>query len=318
MNLRLSLKDIELITFLGRYKQMKAIDCKKIYKSKEYYLKRLKVLEKERYIKRENRYYIKVDIEGRKLLNEFGYDNYNICRNKDYQERIKDVIKIATLTLGTDIEFTPSWELKEKQVYTDLGRKYIGELKYMQKTYIVYYISSRNTPIYYKQIVADITKMYSYDNVIVFLEKFNIINKRNKYFVFGNESTQIINPTEENLEMIQRFENIDMYDVLKLVYKEKEILLSNWSKADYMTEDRKYIILMPFIDTEKLQTLNVFYRDIKEIDRTIDILTLRENKETINEILIKNTNIIEIDQFVEKIENENMLKICYLCNDKEI
>jgi len=302
MNLRLSLKDIELITFLGRYKQMKAVDCKKIYKSKEYYLKRLKVLEKERYIKRENRYYIKVDIEGRKLLNAFGYDNYNICRNKDYQERIKDIIKIATLTLGTDIEFTPSWELKEKQVYTDLGRKYIGKLKYMQKTYIVYYISSRNTPIYYKQIVADITKMHSYDNVIVFLEKFNILNKRNKYFVFGNKSTQIINPTEENLEMMQRFENIDMYDVLKLVYKEKEILLSNWSKADYMTEDRKYIILMPFIDIKKLHTLNVFYNSNQNADKNIEIITLKENRKIINEIMNYRINIVELDEWLKEVK----------------
>ena len=54
MSVRLNVKDLELIKFLGNYKQMKAVDCKKIYRSKDYYLKRLKVLEKERYIKREN------------------------------------------------------------------------------------------------------------------------------------------------------------------------------------------------------------------------------------------------------------------------
>ncbi len=121
MKVRLSVKDIKLIYFLGRYKQIKAIDCKKIYKSKDYYLKRLKVLEKEKYIKREKRY-IKTDIEGRKLLEQLGCQNYNLCRNKDYQERIKDIIKIATLAFNEDIEFIPSWELKESEVYTDLGR----------------------------------------------------------------------------------------------------------------------------------------------------------------------------------------------------
>ena len=42
MKIRLSSRDIELICFIGRYKQIKWIDCKNIYKSKDYYQKRLK------------------------------------------------------------------------------------------------------------------------------------------------------------------------------------------------------------------------------------------------------------------------------------
>ena len=64
MKRRLTEKDILLLEFLCKYKMMLATDSKKIYKSKEYYLKRLKVLEKEQYIKRVNRYYIKLDIKG--------------------------------------------------------------------------------------------------------------------------------------------------------------------------------------------------------------------------------------------------------------
>ena len=37
MKIRLSSRDIELICFIGRYKQIKSVDCKKIYKSKDYY-----------------------------------------------------------------------------------------------------------------------------------------------------------------------------------------------------------------------------------------------------------------------------------------
>ena len=49
-----------------------------------------------------------------------------------------------------DINFIPSWELKENNIYTDLGRKYIGELEILQNKYIVYYISNRNN---YKCII---------------------------------------------------------------------------------------------------------------------------------------------------------------------
>ena len=74
-----------------------------------------------------------------------------------------------------------------------------------------------------------------------------------------------------------------------------------------MTEDREYMIFMPFIDTEKLNKLNIFYRDRKDINRKIDILTFKENKEKIINILGNNTNIIEIDQFIDKVTNENRI-----------
>lgn len=177
MKIRLSSRDIELICFIGRYKKIKSVDCKKIYKSKDYYRKRLKVLEKAGYVKRENTYYIKIDIEGRRLLQDFGYESYNLCRNKDYKDRIKDVAKIAMLGFEDDINFIPSWELKENNIYTDLGRKYIGEMQILQDKYIVYYISNRNNTLYVRQTLTDINKMFSNDKIIVFLEDFERMNK---------------------------------------------------------------------------------------------------------------------------------------------
>lgn len=309
MKIRLSSRDIEFICFIGRYKQIKSVDCKKIYKSKDYYRKRLKVLEKAGYVKRENTYYIKIDIEGRRLLQDFGYESYNLCRNKDYKDRIKDVAKIAMLGFEDDINFIPSWELKENNIYTDLGRKYIGELEILQNKYIVYYISNRNNPLYVRQTLTDINKMFSNDKVIVFLEDFERMNKRNKYFTISGKSIQVINPTDDNLELIKAIKDIDIYDIVKEIYKGKEILLSNWNKADFMTEDKKYIVFMAFIDTGKLHKLNIAYGDNKESKKNIDILTLKGNRSKINEILVKPTNIIEIDRCLDKVRNESMLCI---------
>ncbi len=301
MKIRLSSRDVELICFLGRYKQIEAVDCKKIYKSKDYYRKRLKVLEKERYIKRENRYYIKVDIEGRRLLNDFGYDNYYLCRNKNYQDRIKDIAKIAMLNFEDDIKFTPSWELKESKVYTNFGRKYIGELETERNKYIVYYIANRNNPLYVKQTLTDIDKMLFNDKVIVFLEDFNRINKKNKYFMINDKSVHIINPTEENLELIKLFKDVDIYEIVREIYKGKEILLSNSRNADYMIENERYILSMPFIDTEKLYRLKIFFNSNEKRDRKIDIITLKENKEKINEVLEPRSNIVELDKWINAI-----------------
>lgn len=297
VKLRLSKNDIELLSFLKRYKIMLASESKRIYKSKDYHFKRLKVLEKERYIKRIDRYYIRLDIKGTKLMKEMGYEYYRICRRKDYQDRVKEIVKIATLTLDSNIEFIPSWELKNNNIFTDTARKFVGELIYQQKKYLAYYISKGKENIYIRQVINDIQKSVDYNNVVVFLENIKPINKSNHYFIFGKDSTLIIKVNKNNLDRMRCFQKIDLYEVIKPIY-EKELLLSNWKKADYMTEDKQYVLLMPFIDTEKLHKLNIFYNNNKMSNRKIDIITLKENKGKIEEILTNNVNTIELDSLL--------------------
>lgn len=295
MKLRLSNKDIQLLMFLKKYKIMFAADSKRIYQSIDYHNKRLKVLEKERYIRRVDRYYIKLDINGIKLMRDIGYDYHNLCRRMDYQDRVKEISKIASLTLDSSMNFIASWELKDKSAFTEAGRKFIGELKYQNKNYLTYYISKNKGTVYIKQIINDIQKAVNYKNILVFMENLKPISKSNKYFIFGKENTLIVNVSKENLDKIRLFQKMDLYEIIKRIYKEKEVLLSNWNKADYMTEDKEYIILMPFLNTEKLHNLNIFYKNNQEIKRKIDILTLKENRGKINEILTNRTNIIDID-----------------------
>ena len=62
--------------------------------------------------------------------------------------------------------------------------------------------------------------------------------------------------------------------------------------------------MMPFLDIDKLHRLNIFYKNNKEINREIDILTFKENTKKINEILTNRTNIIEIDNLLGGIDGE--------------
>ena len=50
---------------------MLGADCKMIYGTKDYHRKRLKLLEQEKYIRRVNKLYIKLDDKGTKLVKEF-------------------------------------------------------------------------------------------------------------------------------------------------------------------------------------------------------------------------------------------------------
>ena len=67
-----------------------------------------------------------------------------------------------------------------------------------------------------------------------------------------------------------------------------------------MTEDGTYIVVMPFIDTEKLHKLKMYSKE-KQSSK-IDIITLKENKMKIEEILSNRLNIIEIDDWLGGID----------------
>lgn len=280
---------------------MLGADCKRIYKSKYYYWKRLKILEKQRYIKRVNRVYIKLDNRGTRLVKKFGYDYSFSCRSKEYIERVKQIAIVAGLTIDSNIDFVASWNIKGDTELTQASRKYLGKLIYQDKETLVYYISKDKAISYRSQIVNDIQKIIECENIIILLENMEMLNDNQK-FVFGKESTVIIKPTARNLLIMRKLEETDFYQITKQIYQNTEILLSNWENAEYMTEDNEYIVLMPFIDTEKLYRLNIFNRDIKNVKREISILTLKGNKEKINEILTNKTNIIEIDDWLGGID----------------
>ena len=299
MKVRLTEKDIEVLMFLARYKMMLGTDCRRIYKSKDYYRKRLKILEKEKYIRRINRTYIKLDDKGTRLVKKFGYDYSYNCRKKTYISRLNEIAKVAGLTIDTDINFFASWDIKDKTIFTQMSRKYLGKLSYEGKETIVYYISKEKEIVYISQIINDVQKLINHNNIIIFIENMDIINNKRK-FIFGNESTMIIKPNSYNFSVIRKLTKIDLYEVIKNIYYNKEILLSNWENAQYMIEDEKYIVLMPFLDTEKLHKLTMY--DEFNKNEKIDILTLKENKEKLKEILTNNANIIEIDNWLGGID----------------
>lgn len=289
--------------FLGKYKMMLGTDCRMIYKTKDYCRKRLKVLEKEKYIRRINKLYIKLDDKGTKMVKDFGYNYSFSCRKKEYIDRLNEIARIAALTIDSSIDFVASWNLKDSRIFTQTSRKYLGKLTWQGKDFITYYISKEKQIAYISQTINDIQKIMDHKNIMIFIENMKIVNNNQK-FVFGKESTIIINPTKYNLPILKELERVDFYEIIKRIYSDKEILLSNWKKAEYMTEDNKYIIVMPFLDTERLYRLNRFFRNNQKINRKIDIITMKENKEKIIEILTNRVNIIELDGWLGGIHEE--------------
>lgn len=305
MKIRLSQKDVDVLMFLGKYKMMLASDCKMIYQANDYHRKRLKVLEKNRYIRRVKRIYIKLDDKGTKLVRDFGYDYSFNCRKSEYIERLEKIAKVASLTINSDIEFIASWELKDSSIFTETSRKYLGELSVLNEKRIVYYISKNKQISYISKIKNDIQKLINYSNIIIFIDNKKILERANE-FLFGKDSLVFIEANQENLDVLRILDKVDSHKIVTSIFLDKEILLSNWKLADYMTIDENYIVFMPFIDIERIYALNLFYNHNPNLINKISIVTLKDNQSYIEKDLSNKVNVIALNSWLGGLNDKEM------------
>ncbi len=294
---KLSQEDKEVIEYLAKYKIMLVEDTKLIYHSEWYHRKRIKRLIDEGYVKKYKFYYIELDKEGRKVTGTTGKDYIKNKNNEAYMERLKQISHLATITIDSDIEFNPSWKIKERQIYTDMARKYQGEMIIKNRKYLAYYISDKKETRYIHQLLYDINKVIEHDEIIIFVDSLEKITEEYNHLVFGKKHTYIIINSKESRELIKRYDDIDFYELVKSIYgEEKQILISDWRMADYILKDNHYIINMLFIDTEKLNELKWFFQENTNSTKQLDIITLDENVKFIKELAPNNSKIIGLNK----------------------
>ncbi len=305
---KLSIEDKKLLEFLANYRIISMIDAKKIYNSEWYYRKRLKKLVEMDYIKRYKYYYIVLSKNGRKFINLVGREYIKNANNEVYMERLKIISNIATLIIDSDIKFFPSWKIKDRNIFTETGRKYIGEMEINKNKYIVYYIDSKKGNTYIKQLIYDINKTINYQKLIIFVNEYSIIKNIFDNFSFDKKCSLIIKNSDENKTLIKRYYKIDFYEILKEIYSEV-ILVSNWNKADYVINDNHYIVNMTFMDGVKINELNWFYKENVDTEKIVDVVTLAENVNVLREILTNRCNLIELPKIGECENDEKMGEI---------
>ena len=294
MQNNLSQEDMKILKFLSKYKMLKVEDARLIYKTKRYYRQRVNKLIQNEYVKR-YKSYIMIDKNGRKALGEVGSLYIKNIKNESYMERLKYIASIATITIDSDIKFIPSWDIKEKDKYTETARRYIGKMIIKNKEYLVYYISSKKQHIYIKQLIFDINKSVNYQDVIIFVDSFDVLCKKYYNLCFGKTNTFIILNTDYNKQIIKEYNSIDIHELLENMY-DQEIYISDWDKADYLLENNTYIVFMPYINTEKIERINWYYNENTESKRKIEIITLEQNKSKIESIIDKKCNITSFDK----------------------
>ena len=284
--------DERVLRFLKKYKIMKVEDCSLIYKSKRYYRFRINMLIDNGYVKKYKKYIV-LDKNGRKYLNIVGENYIKNIDNTSFVERLKMIGRIAALTIDTNMVFYPSWELKEKGKFTESSRKYLGVLNMNNEDYYIYYISKKKVHVYIKQIMFDIKKLKDNTNVVIILDDYKLINKNYSYLNFDKKNTYIVLNNDKTRDIVRNYNNFDFYSEIEKRYK-NEILMSNWMYADYMV-DNTNILKMLFLNTQIIRNLNWYYTENEYNYKTLDIFTLNDNKEIINELLNNKCNIITFD-----------------------
>ena len=275
-NNNLKKEDLEVLKFLSKYKMLKVEDATLIYHTKRYYRDRINKLINKGYVKRYKSYII-LDKKGRKILGEVGQGYIKNIKNEAYMERLKAITSIATL-----IKFEPSWLIKEKNIFTETARRYIGKLIIDHKEYLTYYVSKKKEVVYIKQLLFDINKSFNYENIMIFIEDSGVICPKYSNFSFGKENTIVIVNDDNNKELLKKYPNINWHEVLETMYN-KELLISDWDNADYLLDENKYIIEMLFINKENSNSL-----------KRVEIITIDEIKEKIKEMVGDNRCSVKV------------------------
>ena len=291
-NNNLKKEDLEVLKFLSKYKMLKVEDATLIYHTKRYYRDRINKLINKGYVKRYKSYII-LDKKGRKILGEVGQGYIKNIKNEAYMERLKAITSIATLSIDSTIKFEPSWLIKEKNIFTETARRYIGKLIIDHKEYLTYYVSKKKEVVYIKQLLFDINKSFNYENIMIFIEDSGVICPKYSNFSFGKENTIVIVNDDNNKELLKKYPNINWHVVLETMYN-KELLISDWDNADYLLDENKYIIEMLFINTEKIEKLKWYYKENSNSLKRVEIITIDENKEKIKEIVGDNRCSVKV------------------------
>ena len=138
--------------------------------------------------------------------------------------------------------------------------------------YLVYFLGDEKENRYVHQLFYDINKVLDYDNIILLTTNLEKLIKEWEYLNFKKEHTYLILDTKENIELIKQIADVDYYELIKYIYDDdSQILYSDWKVADYYLGKNQYVLVMPFIDAEKVNELKWYYEENLETKKEISI-----------------------------------------------
>ena len=252
-----NIKEINLVKFIGRYQYISSKDVQYFFDD-TYYPKRITKLIKKGIIRRYKKYLVLTD-DGYNFMKILGQHTVPLVYQKKYADRLKFMSHLAALYNNNEyITFTPSFEIKDKTASTESSRKYIGILKIFGTNYLTYHISEEHTQKYINSVIYDLQKENKYKNIIVLINDIKRIDLMD--FAFGLNSVIICEDNDNKLQELQYLHQVNWPKVVHKLYKD-QVHLSEYNFCDYTDNRDKYITNFYFVDTEKINRIDIFLKN---------------------------------------------------------
>ena len=289
-------EEIDLLKFIAKYQYLKISNSKYFFSSKKYYRNRVSNLVSKRFLKKikSNLVLDELGIEYAKLF-KFTYNRLN--RNKKYFTRLLYLSDIGAFYNNCNtVKFTPSFAMKDKEMFTITARRFIGILEINGIDYLSYCITKNHDNRYITSIVYDIQKEKKYKNIIVLVDDINRIDKEK--FSFGMNKVLVIDDNSDNREKLKYLHSINWAEIIRQKYK-NNIFLSEYNFCDYTDNKNKYINTFYFLDTEKINRIKYFLRENK--DKNVDIIcNIDLENELKRELPNCNYCIVDMEKYIDK------------------
>ncbi len=290
-------EEINLIKFISKYQYLNVNDSKYFFSSKKYYKQRISNLVNKKMLRRIklNLVLDELGIEYSKMF-QFEYNKLN--RDKKYLSRLLYLSNLGAFYNNCNtVKFIPSFDMKDKAQFTITARRFVGILDISGIEYLTYYISEEHNEKYLKSVIYDIQKERNYKNIIILVNDKNRIKIND--FTFGANQVLILEDTEENREELKYLNSIDWYNVVKKIYKNDKIYLSDYNFCEYTNYKNKYISTFYFLDTEKINRIKYFLRENKNKNADI-ICSAKLKAELIKELPNCNYIVIDLEEYIDK------------------
>lgn len=286
--------EIELIKFINTYQYLSTKDLQYFFKT-TYYPKRIAKLIQNNILRRYKKNLVLAE-DGYNFIKMVGLETTKLRYQAKYATRLKFMSHLAAVLRRSNAIFTPSYQIKDKTVFTESSRKYIGVLKIFGTNYLTYHISSTHDDKYISAVMYDIQKELKYKNIIILINDISRIDFLK--FSFGFNSVIICEDTDEALEKLKYLQQINWTKAIKTEFKEN-IFLSDLNFCDYTNNKDLYISCFYFVDTEKINKIDTFINN--NIHKNVNIICPNSVVQYLkNKLPNCKFHVINIANFIEK------------------
>lgn len=287
--------EISLIKFIAKYQYLNVSDAKYFFNSSRYYRNRIKDLIDKNFL-RKIKWSLVLGKTGIKYVQALNFEYNKLNKNEKYKERLLRLSDIAAFYHNCNtVDFMPSFDIKDKQVLTTTGRRFIGIFDINGFDYLVYQILKEHDNKYVESVAFDIQKEMRYKNIIILVDDINRIDLN--YFAFGNNRTLVIEDNEENREKLKYLHSVRWSELIDKYYK--GVHLAEYIFCEYTNNKDKFINTSYFIDIDKIARFKLFMRESPS--KSADTVCSTEF-ETILRSELPNANfcVVDLENYIDK------------------